>query len=42
MKAVRFFNPLHAMGSPVTEADIDGLSLCKFFIIQKLALLSRR
>ena len=31
MKAVRFFDPLHAMGSPVTEADVDGLSLFKFY-----------
>ena len=31
MKAVRFLNPLHAMGNLVTEADIDGLSLFKFY-----------
>jgi hypothetical protein len=31
MKAVRIFNPLHVLGNKISEADIDGLKIFKFY-----------
>jgi hypothetical protein len=31
MKAVRIFNPLHVLGNKISESDIDGLKIFKFY-----------
>ncbi len=31
MKAVRIFNPLHVLGNKMSESDIDGLKIFKFY-----------
>ena len=31
MKVVRIFNPLHVLGNKVSESDIDGLKIFKFY-----------
>ena len=31
MKTVRIFNPLHVLGNKVSESDIDGLKIFKFY-----------
>ena len=31
MKAVRIFNPLHVLGNRISESDIDGLKIFKFY-----------
>ena len=30
-KAVRIFNPLHVLGNKISESDIDGLKIFKFY-----------
>ncbi len=31
MKAVRIFNPMHVLGNKISESDIDGLKIFKFY-----------
>ena len=31
MKTVRIFNPLHVLGNRISESDIDGLKIFKFY-----------
>ena len=31
MKTVRIFNPLHVLGNKISESDIDGLKIFKFY-----------
>ncbi len=31
VKAVRIFNPLHVLGNKISESDIDGLKIFKFY-----------
>ncbi len=31
MKTVRIFNPLHILGNKISESDIDGLKIFKFY-----------
>jgi hypothetical protein len=31
MKAVHIFNPLHVLGNKISESDIDGLKIFKFY-----------
>jgi hypothetical protein len=31
MKAVRIFNPMHVLGNKISESDIGGLKILKFY-----------
>ena len=31
MKTVRIFNPMHVLGNKISESDIDGLKIFKFY-----------
>jgi hypothetical protein len=31
MKTVRIFDPLHVLGNKISESDIDGLKIFKFY-----------
>jgi hypothetical protein len=32
MKTVRFFNPIHVLVNKISESDIDGLKIFKFYV----------